>query len=97
MYFYLQRQIQDYTMPWLVYTQFTYIQYCVTQVDHDSRKSWDAYAGDMAVIDSDSKTNCKLIHWIMKYPVSPEKPGNWDPCISKVLLHNGKAAHPFVL
>ena len=40
------------------------------QVDHDIRKSWDAYAGDMAVVDTDTDTDSKLIHWIMKYPVS---------------------------
>ena len=40
------------------------------QVDHDLRKDWDENARDLVVLDSDYRSNCKLIHWIMKYPVS---------------------------
>jgi len=40
------------------------------QVDHERRKNWDDYAGDLVVLDRDKLTNSRLLHWIMKYPVS---------------------------
>ncbi len=45
------------------------------QVDQNLRRTWDTYAGQMATVDSDELSNCKLIHWIMKYPVGRANTG----------------------
>ena len=52
------------------FVQYEYSTVFSHQVDHELRKTWDEYAGDMITVDTDSLTDTKLIHWIMKYPVS---------------------------
>ncbi len=41
-----------------------------TQVDEELRMSWDHSVAKLKTVDYDQNSDCGLVHWVMKYPVS---------------------------
>lgn len=42
----------------------------ILQIDENLRKSWDHYVAKLRTVDYDKISDCGLVHWVMKYPVS---------------------------
>lgn len=50
------------------YDDVTAKDFLDAQVDNKFRRSWDEYADTLVTVENDETSNCRLIHWIMKYP-----------------------------
>ena len=40
------------------------------QMDEETRMSWDLNLKKLKTVDSDPVSECEVVHWVMKFPVS---------------------------